>query len=716
MEPQAESSSSRTPPRLIGQTLSSLVVSTGLLAIGGIASIILFRFVAKKTNRWLALSGAAEPAGTRGTGKAKSFLSSSSSSLKSSVLTAHSATMEEPRQHLGPQNAVAPAHVSEPTSFANFQRVATTHLSLDLNVDFSGKVILGSVNFTLFKREENVDELILDTRDLVIHQCYVKGSGGHESFAPAEYTLADPPHPIFGSALRVRLQKNTTHVKVDFETTDKSSALQWLNPSQTAGKRHPYLFTQSQAIHARSFFPCQDAPGVKSTYDAKVTVPAPLVALMSAVSTGSSKHGPNSVYHFKQAVPMPSYLVALAVGDLESRDIGPRSRVWSEPSMVELAHYEFEDTEKFLSTAEQLAGEYVWGRYDLLVLPPSFPYGGMENPCLVFLTPTLLAGDRSLVNVVAHEIAHSWFGNLVTNATWEDFWMNEGFTVFAERRIIAKLYGEARAGLKAVLGKRHWKEDVDRYGENHPFTRLHIDMRSSDVDPDDSFSSVPYEKGCAFLEHIERLVGGPAVFEQFLKEYVQRFRFGFVDVASFQTLMKERFPDVVIDYETWVYGTGIPKDEGSNTDNVLVNLAERVAQVWVETGKMPPEAAGASSSWSSDQLTVMLEKFVEIQLSRAIPDAVIRSVDEVFAFSDSRNSEIRFKWNTLCLRMPKPSQACLEDTVEFLTEQGRMKFVRPLYRDLYKADKQLALDTFRKNRDNYHSIAQKMIARDLNIS
>jgi leukotriene-A4 hydrolase len=618
----------------------------------------------------------------------------------------------EPKQHPGPQQVVAPSHVTEPTSRSNFQKIATTHLSFDLNVDFHSKVVSGTVSFALLRRDEYVDELILDTRDLVIHECWCKTSG-FDSFTPTEHSLSEPPHPIFGSALKIRLKKNATQVKVRFETTDKSSALQWLNPSQTAGKRHPYLFTQSQAIHARSFFPCQDAPGVKATYDAKITVPAPLVALMSAVSTGSSKNAEQATYHFRQQVPMPSYLVALAVGDLESRELGPRSRVWSEPSMVELAHYEFVDTEKFLSTAEQLAGDYVWGRYDLLVLPPSFPYGGMENPCLVFLTPTLLAGDRSLVNVVAHEIAHAWFGNLVTNATWEDFWMNEGFTVFAERRIIAKLFGENRAGLKAVLGKRHWKEDVDRYGANHPFTKLHVDMRGSDVDPDDSFSSVPYEKGCAFLEHIERLVGGPTRFEKFLKEYVQKFRFGFVDVASFREFVEAKFPDLRIDWDTWVYGTGIPPEDAPAVDNVLVALAERVADVWCATGTTPPEAAGASTSWSSDQLTVMLEKFVDIQASKALSETILRDVDACFGFSDSRNSEIRFKWNTLCLRMPNPTQSCYEDTVDFLGEQGRMKFVRPLYRDLFKANKQLALDTFAKNKDNYHSIAQKMIARDL---
>ena len=619
----------------------------------------------------------------------------------------------EPKQHRGPQQAVSSK--IEPTSRSNFLKVATTHLSFDLNVDFTRKIVAGTITFTLLRRDESIEEVVFDSRDLTIIECFTKAKD-EDLFLATDFVLSEPPHPIFGSALKVRLNPTTSQVMVRYETTTNSSALQWLTPAQTAGKSYPYLFTQSQAIHARSFFPCQDAPGVKATYDAKITVPSPLVALMSAVSVGSTKQGTSTIFSFKQQVPCPSYLVALAVGDLESRELGPRSRVWSEPSMVELAQREFVDTEKFLSTAEQLCGEYVWGRYDLLLLPPSFPYGGMENPCLVFLTPTLLAGDRSLVNVVAHEISHSWFGNLVTNSTWEDFWMNEGFTVFAERRIIAKLFGESRAGLKAVLGKRHWKEDVDRYGEDHDFTKLHINMK--DVDPDDSFSSVPYEKGCAFLEHIEKLVGGPAVFEPFLKEYVAKFKFGFVEVQSFQNCLLEKFPELQIDWNLWVYQPGIPPGSMEVKDNVLVALSESCADKWVKNGSQPEESRGANTSWSSDQLTVFLERLVLIQAEdqTSVTDKLLEAIDDYFRFSESRNSEIRFKWNTLALRMPKPTPACFEDTVEFLSEQGRMKFVRPLYRDLNKANRELAVATFVKNKENYHLIAQKMIAKDLSLS
>jgi len=350
--------------------------------------------------------------------------------------------------------------------------------------------------------------LDLDTRDLHIADAWVNGE-------EADFTLGFESGAL-GKQLSVCLPEGTApgdelEVEVRYRTSPASSALQFLGAGQTAGKAHPFMFSQCQAIHARSMLPCQDTPSVKATYSAALRCPEPLRALMSAVPTGSPEawepsprgplaapHAGTATFHFEQRVPVPSYLIAVAVGELRGLDISDRCRVWAEPSVVESARHEFEGTEEFLRTAEEVAGEYVWGRYDLLVLPPSFPYGGMENPCLTFVTPTLLAGDRSLVNVVAHEIAHSWTGNLVTNGSWEHFWLNEGFTVLLERKIIGRLRGEPARQFQASSGFLGLAEAVKLFGEDHNYTRLVPDL-SDGADPDDAFSRVPYEKGSYFL-------------------------------------------------------------------------------------------------------------------------------------------------------------------------------------------------------------------------
>ena len=469
-------------------------------------------------------------------------------------------------------------------------------------------------------------------------------------------------HKAFGSALNISLPSKvkqdavgtSVRVRIDYETTPGCSAIQWLSAYQTAGKKHPYMFTQCQAIHCRSMVPCQDAPAVKITYDASITVPAPLVALMSAsaenIGSFDSTGVSISFYSFKQDVPLPAYLIALAVGDLECRDIGPRTRVWSEPSMVELGAYEFADTETFLKAAEDVCGPYVWGRYDLLLLPPSFPYGGMENPCLTFVTPTLLAGDRSLVSVVAHEIAHSWMGNLVTMATWEDFWMNEGFTVFVERRIISAVYGEARAGLKAAIGWRHLVDAVERFGADHDFTKLHIPME--DVDPDDSFSSVPYEKGFAFLCYLESLVGRHA-FSEFIKAHVKRYQYGTVSSDEWKTFFLEYFfarcsDDaqrallLSIDWDTWFHGAGLPPVKPS-VDTSLLAKATSEADVWFASrtdASALPRPSAPETTFSSDELVVFLERLLELQ-GKAKGKSSLEWLDALSASFQLSSSQIR---------------------------------------------------------------------------
>jgi len=411
--------------------------------------------------------------------------------------------------------------MSDPASFANLDNVKITSFHLDLSVNFKEKTLKGHIDVKAKALKESTS-LVLDTRDLTISK--VEDLKGNK----IEHSM-DKPHPVFGSKLEVKFgeavkEGETKDIRIYYSTSPQSSAIQWLPPANTAGKKHPYLFTQCQAIHARSMFPCQDSPGVKSTYTATIAVPSPLVALMSAVAakgTGEKKED-SVVYRFSQPVPTPSYLVALVVGCLEERKIGPRSSVWSEPEMVDAGVAEFEDTEKYLATAESIAGPYVWGRYDILLLPPSFPYGGMENPCLTFVTPTLLAGDKSLATVVIHEISHSWMGNLVTCKSWVDFWMNEGFCRILELKIIKALFGDKYFDLYANIGLKALRGSISLFGEDHNYTKMRPELK--DVDPDDAFSSVPYEKGLNFLIYLENLIGGEKVMNPLLKEYCSTFK------------------------------------------------------------------------------------------------------------------------------------------------------------------------------------------------
>src|SRR5262245_30342751 len=394
------------------------------------------------------------------------------------------------QQPLGMRNSGRDTH-----SFSNPDQIRVRHLDLDCDVLFDQKILKGTATLDLDRRvNSGSPPLVLDTSKLQIEKVEVSSDGS--SYAEAKFALGEHD-PILGSPLTIATPLTAAKVRIRYSTSPEASALQWLYPAQTAGKKKPFLFTQSQAIHARSWIPLQDTPGVRMSYTARVRTPKDLLAVMSAVNDPDAPR--NGEYSFRQRAPIPSYLIALAVGDLQFRPIGNRTGVYAEPQVVDRAAKEFEDTEKMLRAAQELYGPYRWGRYDLLVLPPSFPFGGMENPGLTFATPTILAGDKSLVSLVAHELAHSWSGNLVTNATWSDFWLNEGFTVYVERRILEKVYGRRREEMEAALGLQELEREIAKLPERDQI--LHIDLKGRD--PDDGVTNVPYEKGALLLRSLE---------------------------------------------------------------------------------------------------------------------------------------------------------------------------------------------------------------------
>jgi len=575
-------------------------------------------------------------------------------------------------------------------------------------------VLSGHVSLTGEALIDNVKQFVVDTKDITVSRVAEKNA------ADLLFTLS-PAHPVFGNALHIDLKKSLKKgekvtVDIHYHTSPEATAIQWLEPSQTVGKKHPYVFTQCQAIHARSMLPCQDAPSVKATYDASVTVPKPLTAVMSAVPAATDDGANNTrVFKFKQEVPMSSYLIALGIGELEYREIGPRTRVWSEKEVVDAGAYEFAETESFLKVGEELMGPYVWGRYDILLLPPSFPYGGMENPCLTFVTPTLLAGDRSNADVVAHEIAHSWTGNLVTNKTWEHFWLNEGMTVYTERKIVGKLHGEEMRHFKAIIGLKDLKDSVDLFGPTHDFTCLIPQLK--DMDPDDAFSSVPYEKGFNFLFYLETLIGGPEKFQAFLKTYIDKFKFSTVTSEEFKAYFLQYFSSLdksvlnQIDWDTWFHKPGMPPVP-NNFDQKLANISAALANKWIAGGA--DTSATDIKDWNAQQIVVFLDKLLLAE--PAISDRkLIEKMESLYHFTSSKNSEIRSRWYRLCIQAEY--DPILPHALGFLREQGRMKFTRPLYRALHKSKfgKDAAVKQFTEYRNTYHAICAKMVAKDLGV-
>ena len=551
-------------------------------------------------------------------------------------------------------------------SFAQPAEARVTHVDLDLRTDFAAKTLAGTATLDL-ATAPGADDVVLDTRDLTIHA--VTDAQGR----PLQWTLGDADS-ILGRPLTVRLPSGTRRIAVRYTTSPTAGALQWLTPEQTAGKRHPYLFSQGQAILTRTWIPTQDSPGIRQTYAARITVPAALKAVMSAemlIPEGEPAEG-GRAFRFRLDRPVPPYLIALGVGDLAFRALGPRTGVWTEPGVLERSASEFAELEKFVDAAEALYGPYRWGRYDLLVLPPSFPFGGMENPRLTFATPTILAGDRSLVSLVAHELAHSWSGNLVTNATWSDFWLNEGFPTYFETRIMEALYGPERAAMLANLGWQELQAQVQELGgPTAADTRLHIDLAGRD--PDAGMTQIPYEKGATFLRTLEEAVGR-ARWDAYLRSYFDRFAFQPMTTETFLADLRANLIrgdaelERRLNLEAWVYQPGVPA-------NAVVRQSGAFARVEAQARAFAsgtPAARLATRGWTTQEwqhfLGALPEKLTTEQLS---------DLDRSFGLSRQGNSEILFAWLGMAVRNRyEPALPALE---AFLTGQGRRKFVRPLF-------------------------------------
>ena len=588
-----------------------------------------------------------------------------------------------------------PTFAKDVHSYSNPQQVKVTNVDLDWNVLFDQKMLKGAATLSVERTSNDKNApLILDTRDLKIEK--VETSENGKSFKETTFKLGESDK-FLGAPLTIQLPANAKFARVYYSTSPNASGLQWLTPEQTAGKKQPFMFSQAQAIHARSFIPLQDSPGIRVTYSAKVHTPKGLLAVMSAEGNSQNNELRGGEYSFKMTHPIPSYLIAIAVGDIQFQSLGNRTGVYTEPSMLEKSAYELADTEKMVEAAEKLYGKYRWERYDLLVLPPSFPFGGMENPMLTFATPTILAGDKSLVSLVAHELAHSWSGNLVTNATWSDFWLNEGTTTYIERRILEELYGKPRREMETMLGRKVLDGELADFDDRDEI--LHVDLNGRD--PDDGFTEVPYEKGSLYLRHLEEAVGREK-FDKFLRGYFDSHAFQSITTETFVNYLQKNLIDenpksiTRADADEWIYSKGLPSN-APNPTSAAFERVEKQAKDY-ESGKIAA-ADVKTNEWTTQEWLHFLQTLPE-----KLSAAQMTEIDKAFNLTARGNSEIAFQWLLMSIKNDyKPANARLE---EFLTSIGRRKFVKPLYEELAKTPegKTRADEIYAKARSGYHPI------------
>ncbi|MFC4476532.1 hydrolase/aminopeptidase [Flavobacterium chungangensis] len=577
--------------------------------------------------------------------------------------------------------------VTDEHSYSKPELAVVKHLDLDIKVDFDTQTISGKASWTIDNISKG-NEIIFDENTLDITKVTL---GDDEKETKFELGAATEFH---GKPLHITIDSNTTKVNIYYNTTKDAVALQWLKPEQTADKKKPFVFSQGESVWSRTWIPCQDSPGIRFTYNAKVTVPKDLLAVMSAVNP--EKKNDTGVYTFKQDKAIPSYLMAIAVGDIEFQAIDNRTGVYAEPSVLKSAAYEFAELGKMVNAAEKLYGPYRWGRYDVLVLPPSFPYGGMENPNLTFLTPGVIAGDRSLTSLLAHELGHSWSGNLVTNATWDDIWLNEGFTTYVEHRIGEAIFGKKEFDMQNVITNKELVDNVAEYGDTNPDTRLKVSLTGRN--PDEGISMIPYVKGYAFLRVIENAVGREK-FDPFIKNYFDSHAFQSITTEDFVKYINENLikGDKAladkIQLDNWIYKPGIPSNilPVSSTD---FDAIDAIQKSWRETG-----VAGLSK-----KITTTAEKqhFID-HLPTDITAKEMEAIDKEFNFTKGGNFIIKRQWFVQAIRHQyKAANPAIE---QFLIGSSRTGSITMLYKEMIKTPegKIWAKQVFDKAKSGYHA-------------
>ncbi|MCW4455552.1 M1 family metallopeptidase [Flavobacterium sp. MXW15] len=594
-------------------------------------------------------------------------------------------------------NAVDRSH--DESSYAEPDKVVIKDLALDLKLDFDSRQIGGTATYTLEWKDKDAAQLVLDTRELTIEK--VESIDAEGKRAPLAFQLADADK-VFGSKLTIEAPQQPGTVAVSYHTAPTASGLQWLEPSMTEGKQQPFMFSQSQAIHARSWVPLQDTPSVRFTYSAHVTSRPDVMVLMSA--DNDPKAARDGDYTFKMPQPIPSYLLAIAAGDLVFEPISGRAGVWAEPSMAGKAAKEFEDTEKMIVAAEKLYGEYRWGRYDMLVLPPSFPFGGMENPRLTFATPTVIVGDKSLVSLIAHELAHSWSGNLVTNASWKDIWLNEGFTTYVQGRITEALYGPEMAEMEREIDQNDLLAEVK---DMSPADQALALPPLSERDPDEALSNVAYVKGSWFLQFLEQRFGRET-FDPFLRGWFDDHAFQSANTDQFVDYLKKNLlpknPNAVTaaELDAWLNEPGIPAFAAkARSRNFSIVDTARIA--WLGSDNLPSNQV--TSEWGTQEWVHFIDG-----LGKTVPVEKLAQLDRAYKFTGTGNGEIAMRWYPLAIRSGYGEANTAAG--EFIQRVGRRKLILPIYAELVKTPEGLAFarEVFERARPGYHPITTASVA------
>jgi leukotriene-A4 hydrolase len=603
-------------------------------------------------------------------------------------------------------------------SFSNIKEIHTTHLELDLDVSFQNKTIYGVARHTM--KNNGTDTAIFDIKGLKIQKITL---GEKENERETDFVIGNMDiDSVLGQPLLVSIDHKTTKVNIYYQTSDNSEALGWLDSNLTSSKSKPFLFTQGQAILTRTWIPIQDSPSNRITYDANVKVPQDLMAVMSAKN--SKKRNKSGVYEFQMNKAIPCYLISLAVGDLVYQPFSSNTGVYCEPQLKYACAKEFNDLPKMFSAAEKLYGKYQWEQYDLLVLPYSFPFGGMENPMLTFVNPTLITGDKSLVSVVAHELAHSWSGNLVTNRTWNDFWLNEGFTVYFEERIMEELYGKEVSDILASIEFHELKNEYEQIKASKfpEDSRLFLDLRKRN--PDDGMTSIAYVKGAFFLKTLEHKVGREK-FDRFLNSYFKKFAFKTINSKMFVSFLKKNLlipNNVQFNYYEWIYKEGIPtncfeikssrlnrmKDLALNFSKGIDVFAPKVKYRFVKVKGKRKRKRFKEQIKRNDFIVQEWQTFIH-SLPTEISKIKLSKLDSYFSFKNCGNSEIMTDWFVLGIQ--NNYTELNPEINKFLHKVGRRKYVLPIYKALMKniKTKALAKAIFKSAKNNYHAVTRNSI-------
>ena len=605
-------------------------------------------------------------------------------------------------------------------TFSNYEIIKQTNIEANFNIDFSKKTIHGTVK-TYFTALEDGEVIVLDTRALKINSV-IDSDTGEE----LEYEL-DEQYELDANGIPLKIfkefnQGDQVSILIKYDTTDGGSAVQWLDPEQTTGKIYPFMFTQCESILCRELLPTQDTPAVKITVSMGLTVIKPLFAIDSGIYQNKIDNGDTVTYFYEQKIPIPSYLIALAAGAIEERVISDRTKVYGEKELVDLAAYEFEDTENFIQLAEAYTIPYEWGEYNLLILPSSFPFGGMENPTLTFVTPSLIAGDKSLANVVAHEISHSWSGNLVTMDNWSDFWLNEGFTMFLQRKIMEKTYDLDMSKLDSMLLYNEMSNDIIKFGESKSFSSLRPYLVGRHAD--DAFSEIPYEKGFNFLYYLESLVNPQSdidLFRKILRKYFTKFKYKSIKYEEFkeffiekvnEELTSEKAKEVLdkIDWVKWIEAPGFPPEKNDFSNKYATEVENAVDKFYKNI--LPSDFKDTFVKWH----TLLKQYFLSSirETDKEFDSTQLNVLSNVLNLKEGYNAEVNFGYFMAVLLHGKTIENDVKEAlIAFLGKFGRMKYLRPIYIAFYKRDKETALATFEKYKSSYHPIAVRLIELDL---